>query len=151
MRIFFIRISKQRKKIQSVNIRVCLETDEKKQENRLQTAQQYPKSEEGGQKSRKEHDRVLPSGFPFLSQTSVGGGIPVASHMKATGLLTVSLINSSSGPSIFGGTRSWMEAVRVVCLGNIFVNWFWILYSTMSMTLQYINAAENVECAHHKR
>lgn len=49
---------------------------------------------------------MLPSGFPFFSQTSVGGGIPVASQMKATGLLIVSMTNSSSGPSIFGGTIS---------------------------------------------
>lgn len=57
-----------------------------------------------GEKEQKERERMLPIGFPSLSHTNVGGGIPVASHAKVTGLLIVSLTNSCSGPSIFGGT-----------------------------------------------
>lgn len=65
----------------------------------------------GRKKSTKESERTLPIGFPFLSHTNVGGGIPAASHAKVTGLLIVSLTNSCSGPSIFGGTVKRMEAI----------------------------------------
>lgn len=43
--------------------------------------------------------------LPFFSQARLGGGIPVASHAKVTGLLMVSTILSSAGPSILGGTE----------------------------------------------
>ena len=43
-------------------------------------------------------------GLWFFNQAIVGGGIPVASHVKVTGLLIVSTTTSFSGPSILGGT-----------------------------------------------
>lgn len=46
----------------------------------------------------------LPMVRPFFSQVSVGGGIPLASQLKMTGLLMVSTTVSSAGPSILGGT-----------------------------------------------
>lgn len=44
-------------------------------------------------------------GLPFFNQARLGGGIPVASHAKVTGLLMVSTILFSAGPSILGGTE----------------------------------------------
>lgn len=41
----------------------------------------------------------------FFNQVRLGGGIPVASHAKVTGLLMVSTTRSSAGPSILGGTE----------------------------------------------
>lgn len=43
-------------------------------------------------------------GLWFFNHAMEGGGIPVASHVKVTGLLTVSTVTSFSGPSILGGT-----------------------------------------------
>ncbi len=45
-----------------------------------------------------------PMSRPFFSQARLGGGIPVASQAKVTGLLMVSTTLSSAGPSILGGT-----------------------------------------------
>lgn len=47
---------------------------------------------------------VLPIGLWFFNHVMVGGGIPVASQVSVTGLLTVSTMTSLSGPSIVGGT-----------------------------------------------
>lgn len=47
---------------------------------------------------------MLPIGLWFFNHVMVGGGIPVASHVNVTGLLTVSTVTSLSGPSIVGGT-----------------------------------------------
>lgn len=44
-------------------------------------------------------------GLPFFNQARLGGGIPVASHAKVTGLLMVSTTLSSAGPSMLGGTE----------------------------------------------
>jgi hypothetical protein len=46
----------------------------------------------------------------------VGGGIPVASHVKITGLLIVSTTTSLSGPSILGGTVKKTEENHVSLL-----------------------------------
>lgn len=105
-----IKVSKQ--KFQSVLIRVCLETDEEETQTRQQIAKWGLKE---GKRGSEKHERMLPIGFPFLSHTNVGGGIPVASHTKVTGLLMDSLTNSCSGPSILGGTVNWMEAGRMLC------------------------------------
>lgn len=43
-------------------------------------------------------------GLWFFNYAMEGGGIPAASHVKVTGLLTVSTVTSFSGPSILGGT-----------------------------------------------
>lgn len=50
-------------------------------------------------------DLSLPMGCPFFSQMRLGGGIPVASHERVTGLLMVSTTLSSAGPSTLGGTE----------------------------------------------
>lgn len=51
---------------------------------------------------------MSPMGRPFFIQTRLGGGIPVASQAKETGLLMVSATSSSVGPSILGGTaENW--------------------------------------------
>lgn len=105
-----IIVSKQR--FQSVLVRVCLETNEEETQTRRQTAKWCLKE---GKKRSEKHETMLPIGFPFLSHTNVGGGIPVASHTKVTGLLMDSLTSSCSGPSILGGTVNWMEAVRMLC------------------------------------
>lgn len=42
---------------------------------------------------------------PFFNQMRLGGGIPVASQARVTGLLMVSTTLSSAGPSILGGTK----------------------------------------------
>ncbi len=47
----------------------------------------------------------LPMSRPFFSQARLGGGMPVASQAKVTGLLIVSTTLSSVGPSILGGTE----------------------------------------------
>lgn len=44
-------------------------------------------------------------GRPFFSHVRLGGGMPVASQEKVTGLLMVSTTVSSAGPSILGGTE----------------------------------------------
>lgn len=46
----------------------------------------------------------LPITRPFFSQVREGGGIPVASQAKVTGLLMVSVTRSTAGPSSLGGT-----------------------------------------------
>lgn len=47
----------------------------------------------------------VPMGCLFFNQARLGGGIPVASQAKVTGLLMVSTTLSSAGPSILGGTE----------------------------------------------
>lgn len=47
----------------------------------------------------------VPMGRPFFNQVKLGGGIPVASQAKETGLLMISTTLSSAGPSILGGTE----------------------------------------------
>lgn len=86
-----------------------------------------------------KHETMLPIGFPFLSHTNVGGGIPVASHTKVTGLLMDSLICSCSGPSILGGTVNWMEAVRI---------WNCLICSIYAVIITVVDDAEG---AYHKR
>lgn len=44
-------------------------------------------------------------GRPSFNHVRLGGGIPVASQAKMTGLLMVSTTLSSAGPSILGGTE----------------------------------------------
>lgn len=47
----------------------------------------------------------IPMGRPFFNQVRLGGGIPVASQEKVTGLPMVSTTLSCTGPSILGGTE----------------------------------------------
>lgn len=54
---------------------------------------------------REERTAVVPIGRSFFSHATAGGGIPVAPHVKVTGLLMVSTTTSLSGPSMLGGTR----------------------------------------------
>lgn len=54
---------------------------------------------------------VLPMGLWFFNHAMVGGGIPVASHVKVTGLLIVSTTISFSGPSMLGGTVKRQEKI----------------------------------------
>ena len=53
---------------------------------------------------------------PFFSQVSLGGGMPVASQAKVTGLLMISITRSSAGPSILGGTERVGRKKDHVCL-----------------------------------
>ena len=46
----------------------------------------------------------IPRVRPFFSQVRLGGGIPLASQARVTGLEMVSTTCSSVGPSILGGT-----------------------------------------------
>lgn len=54
--------------------------------------------------NHKKYTALLPMGLWFFTHAMVGGGIPVASQVKVTGLLMVSTTTSFSGPSILGGT-----------------------------------------------
>lgn len=79
----------------------------------------------------------LPMGRPFFNQVRLGGGIPVASQAKETGLLMVSTTPSCAGPSILGGTEEreiFNIALRIKSLVSTHVSWiFWFI------TASYIN------------
>lgn len=63
----------------------------------------------------------VPMSRPFFSQVRLGGGIPVASQAKVTGLLMVSTTLSSAGPSILGGTEKKKFFVTIVSQAS-FIN-----------------------------
>ncbi len=65
----------------------------------------------------------VPMGRPFFNQARLGGGIPVASQAKVTGLLMVSTTLSSAGPSILGGTEERYTLSVLSIVNTIYVLW----------------------------
>lgn len=66
-------------------------------------------------------------GLWFFNHAIVGGGIPVASQVKVTGLLIVSTTPSFSGPSIVGGTVKRRK--KITCLHEANLGHFLICIS----------------------